>query len=116
MEANIIIMIILMVSVLGKADSVSIATAILLIIRLLHVDNYIFPLLNKNGVFLGLVLLIAAILVPIANGKITATNIRMNLTSITGIMALVLSFLTTHTVPSQPWETHERYRRISSYD
>lgn len=96
MEANIIILIILVISVLGKADSVSIATAILLIIRLLHVDNYIFPVLNKNGVFWGLVLLIAAILVPIANGSITAANIKLNLVSITGITALILSFFTTY--------------------
>jgi len=96
LEANIIILIILVISVLGKADSVSIATAILLIIRLLHVDNYIFPVLNKNGVFWGLVLLIAAILVPIANGSITAANIKLNLVSITGITALILSFFTTY--------------------
>jgi uncharacterized membrane protein (DUF441 family) len=96
LEANVIILIILFISVLGKTESVSVATAILLIIRLLHFDNYIFPLLSKSGMFWGLVLLIAAILVPIASGSITSLNIKNNMVSIVGITALILSFLTTY--------------------
>lgn len=96
METNIIILTILVVSVLGKADSVSIAASILLIIRLLHIENFIFPILDKNGVFWGLVLLIAAILIPVANGSITSINIRSNFTSWVGITALLLSFITTY--------------------
>lgn len=96
METNIILLTVLVVSVLGKADSVSIATSILLIIRLLHIENLIFPILSKNGVFYGLVLLIAAILIPIANGNITSVNIKSNFTSWIGITALLLSFFTTY--------------------
>jgi len=96
LEPNIIILLILVVSVIGKADSVSIAASILLIIRLLHFDQYIFPAVGKNGVFWGIVLLITAILIPIANGSITSINIKSNLTSWVGITALVLSFATTY--------------------
>lgn len=96
MEPNIIILTILVVSVIGKADSVSIAASILLIIRLLHFDQYIFPVVAKNGVFWGIVLLITAILIPIANGSITSINIKSNITSWVGIIALVLSFATTY--------------------
>lgn len=96
METNIIILAILVASVLGKADSVSIAAALLLIIKILHVDNLVFPILSKNGVFWGLVILIAAILIPIANGSITSINIKSNFTSLAGITALILSFFTTY--------------------
>ena len=96
LETNIILLIILAISVVGKADSVSVAIALLLIVRLLHIETFIFPLLEKKGVFLGLVCLTAAILIPIANGNITSVNIKNNFLSVVGIMALILSFLTTY--------------------
>lgn len=96
METNIILLIILGISVVGKADSVSVAIALLLIIRLLHIDNLIFPYLEKKGVFFGLILLTSAILIPIANGSITSVHIRSNFLSIVGVVALIISFFTTY--------------------
>lgn len=96
MESNIILLLILSASVLGKANSVAVATSILLIIKLLNVDKYIFPTVENNGVFWGLVLLIAAILIPIANGKITSINIKNIFTSWIGIIALICSLFTTY--------------------
>ncbi|AGK99374.1 DUF441 domain-containing protein [Clostridium pasteurianum] len=96
MESNIILVIILAISIIGKANSVSVATAILLIIKLLNIEKYIFPALDKSGVFWALVLLIAAILIPIANGSISPFKIKDNLTSVIGIIALLLSFFTTY--------------------
>lgn len=96
MEANIILLILLTISVLGKADSVSIAIAVLLILRLVHIENLFFPIIEKNGIFIGLIFLTSAILIPIASGSITSVNIKNNFLSITGIIALTLSFLTTY--------------------
>ncbi|MFA6942053.1 MAG: DUF441 domain-containing protein [Clostridiaceae bacterium] len=96
METNIILVILLSISIIGKADSVSIAIALLLVIRLLHVENLIFPLLEKKGMFIGLVCLTAAILIPIANGSVNSINIKNNFFSVVGIMALILSFFTTY--------------------
>jgi uncharacterized membrane protein (DUF441 family) len=84
------------VSIIGKASSVSVATCLLLMIKLLHADHYIYPVIEKNGMFLGLVILIAAILIPIANGNITIINIRNVLTSWIGLTAIILSFFTTY--------------------
>lgn len=81
---------------LGRANSVAVATCLLLITRLLNLDKYIFPTVEKNGVFWGLVILIAAILIPVASGKITAVNLKGVFTSWTGIIALVLSLFTTY--------------------
>lgn len=91
-----ILVTILAISVIGKANSVSIATAILLIIKLLNIEKYILPTLDKSGVFWALVLLIATILIPIADGSISYFKIKGNLTSIVGIVALLLSFFTTY--------------------
>ena len=96
MEANIILVVILGLSIIGKAASVSVSVAFLLIIRLLDLDKYVFPILKDKGVFWGLVLLIAAILVPIAKGNIKINDIKANLTSFIGITAFALSFLTTY--------------------
>jgi len=96
LESTVILVVIIAVAVLGKADSVSIAACVLLIIKLLHVDQYFFPIIEKNGIFLGLILLIAAILIPIANGNTTPADIRNIFTSWIGITGVILSFLTTY--------------------
>lgn len=96
MESNIILLVILAASVLGKANSVSVATCILLIIKLLNGDKYLFPAIENNGMFLGLILLIAAILIPIANGKITLVNIKNVFISWSGLAALLISLFTTY--------------------
>lgn len=96
MESTLVLLAILVVAVLGKADSVAIAISVLLILKLLHIDQYIFPFIEKNGVFWGLVLLIAAILIPIANGRVTSNDIKNIFTSWVGIVALLLSLFTTY--------------------
>ena len=96
MESNIILLAVLVAAVLGKANSVAVATCLLLMIKLLNLDKYIFPTVEKNGVFWGLVILIAAILIPVASGRITAVNLKGVFTSWTGILALLLSLFTTY--------------------
>lgn len=90
------LIVILIASVLGKANSVAIATCILLMIKLLNIEGYIFPSIEKNGVNIGLILLIAAILIPIAKGTVTSINVKSVFTSWIGVIALILSFLTTY--------------------
>lgn len=96
MDSNIILIAILAASVLGKANSVAIASCVLLFINLIKLDKYIFPIVENYGVLLGLVILIAAILIPIANGQITLMNIQNIFTSWTGIAALLISLFTTY--------------------
>jgi len=96
LSPTIILLLILAAAIFGKANSVAIATCILLILKLLGLDNYVYPTLEKNGMTWGLILLIAAILIPIANGNISTDNIKSVFTSWIGITALLLSFLTTY--------------------
>lgn len=97
MDTSVIILLaILVAAVLGHADSVAIATCALLIIKLLHVDKYIYPAIEKNGVSWGIALLTAAILIPIARGDVKTADIKNIFTAWIGIAALILSFLTTY--------------------
>lgn len=96
MNSNIILLLILAAAIFGKANSVAIATCVLLMLKLLGLDRYVYPFIEKSGITGGLVFLIAAIMIPIANGSITTDNIKNVFTSWIGITALVLSFLTTY--------------------
>lgn len=96
MNSSIVLVLILAVAVIGKANSVAIATCILLISKLAGLDKLLFPVIEKQGMTVGLVILIAAILIPIANGSTSADNIKNVFTSWLGIVALVLSFTTTY--------------------
>jgi uncharacterized membrane protein (DUF441 family) len=69
---------------------------VLLILKLLGVDKYVYPVIERSGVTVGLIILIAAILIPLAGGRITTLSIRDSFTSWAGILALVLSFATTY--------------------
>ena len=95
-ESTIIILAILFVAVLGKAYTVAAATSLLLILNLLHVDQYVFPILEKSGMRWGLVLILACVLIPIANGNISVANIKNVFTSWIGVFALLLSLFTTY--------------------
>jgi uncharacterized membrane protein (DUF441 family) len=96
LESTIILIIILTASVLGKANSVAVATCFLLILKLLNADKFIFPYLEEKGLFLGLVILIASILIPIAQGEVSYINIKSVFTSWLGIFALLVSLFTTY--------------------
>lgn len=96
MESSMVLGIILIVAMVGHADSVALAACILLIIKILHFDNFIFPFIQDKGVFWGLVILISAILIPIAKGSINYSDLLRSLTSWKGIVALLLSLLTTY--------------------
>ena len=96
LSSTIILLLVLAVAIFGKANSVAIATCILLMLKLLGLDRYVYPTIEKSGVTWGLILLLAAILIPIANGRITSENIKSVFTSWIGITALILSFLTTY--------------------
>lgn len=96
MNTTYILLGILIVAVIGKANSVAVAVGILLLIKLANAENTILPVLQKEGMFWGLVLLIAAILVPIAKAEFDYQHLGGIFTSWLGILALVLSLLTTY--------------------
>lgn len=96
MGTYIVLLLILTASVLGKANSVAVAVCMLLLAKLLSIDKYLYPFVEKQGMFWGLVLLTMAILIPIAKGAIELKQLILVFTSFTGILALLISLATTY--------------------
>jgi uncharacterized membrane protein (DUF441 family) len=90
------LLLILAVAVLGKANSVAIASGSLLLLKLTSADKYVYPYIEKNGTTFGITILLIAIMIPIANGSISTENIKSIFVSWVGIVALILSFITTY--------------------
>lgn len=73
-QTNLILLILLALGVLGNNTSVSIAAAILLLIRLVHLEKLV-PLVETHGLQVGIIVLTLGVLAPIANGKIGFVDI-----------------------------------------
>lgn len=84
---NIPLLIILVLSVLGNNQSVAVASAFLIIVKLLGLD-ICFPLLESKGMNIGITILTIAILTPLATGRITLHNFIDLFKSPIGIIAL----------------------------
>ncbi|MBP2643384.1 MAG: hypothetical protein H6Q67_1271 [Firmicutes bacterium] len=86
---SIPILLILVLATLGNNQSVAVAAAFLLVIKLLGFENW-FPILEAKGLQLGITILTIAILTPLVSGRITLTNIKESLCSPFGLIALIL--------------------------
>lgn len=85
----------LLVGIASRSNLIATAACVLLVCKLSNL-NFIFPILEKRGLELGLLFLLLAILVPMANGKITEKDLIYNITSLPGIMAIIGGALATH--------------------
>jgi uncharacterized membrane protein (DUF441 family) len=90
--ANLILLILLGISVVGNNQSVAIAVAVLLIIRLLHLYQYV-PLLEKYGLQVGIIVLTIGVLAPIASGKIGLSEMTHVFTHPSTILGVVIGIL-----------------------
>lgn len=86
---NLPILVILALSVIAKNQSVSLAAAILLIIKLLGFHSW-FPILENRGMTIGITILTIAILSPVASGSINLRNMQDSLMSPIGLAAVVV--------------------------
>ncbi|MCL6612337.1 MAG: DUF441 domain-containing protein [Peptococcaceae bacterium] len=89
------LVVLLLVGIMARSNLISIAACILLILRFSNL-NFIFPLLERRGLEVGLLFLLLSILVPIAQGMVTGWDLVYNLTSLPGIMAVIGGITATH--------------------
>jgi len=85
---NIPLLIILVLSVIGNNHSVSVAAAVLLLIKLLGFDNA-FPYLESHGLTAGITVLTIAVLTPLATGRISLQDMLEAFKTSTGIIAII---------------------------
>lgn len=90
---NLVIMAILAVAVLGNNKAVALAAALVLIINLIGMDGAIFPFLEAKGIEIGIVILTAAILVPLASGRIDSKEVIATFTNLRTILAIIIGVL-----------------------
>ncbi|KJR96115.1 MAG: membrane protein [Peptococcaceae bacterium BRH_c4a] len=85
----------LLVGIIAQSNLIAIAACVLLILRFSRL-HFIFPLLERRGLEVGLLFLLLSILVPIAQGSVTEKDLIYNITSLPGIMAIVGGAVATH--------------------
>ncbi len=85
----------LLVGILARSNLISIAACILLILKFSNL-NFVFQLLERRGLEIGILFLILSILVPIAQGMVTENDLYYNITSLPGIIAIAGGVIATH--------------------
>ncbi|MCP8857661.1 DUF441 domain-containing protein [Latilactobacillus fuchuensis] len=70
MESWLFLAAILIVALLGKNQSLIIASAVVLALKLLPFSNKLFPIIQAKGINWGVTVISVAILIPIATGQI----------------------------------------------
>lgn len=89
---NIPLLVILALSVIGHNQSVSIAAAALLLVKLLKMDS-ILPYIESYGLTAGITIVTIAVLVPLATGRITISDMAGTLKNLFGITAIAAGVL-----------------------
>lgn len=89
------LVVLLLVGIIARSNLIAIAACVLLILRFSRL-HFIFPLLERRGLEVGLLFLLLSILVPIAQGAVTEKDLIYNITSLPGIMAIVGGAVATH--------------------
>lgn len=85
----------LLIGIVARSNLIATAACVLLILKFTNL-TFLFPLLEKRGLEIGLLFLLLAILVPVATGKVTEKELFSNLASLPGILAILGGALATY--------------------
>jgi len=86
---NITLLLLLALGVVGNNATVSIAVAILLLMRLLSLERF-FPFLEQYGLHVGIIVLTIGILTPLASGKIKPDSLYQLFMNWQSILAVLI--------------------------
>ncbi|OLZ09702.1 DUF441 domain-containing protein [Sulfobacillus thermosulfidooxidans] len=82
------LMILLLLGMWARSNLVAASAAILLVIRFTRM-TFLYPVLERRGVEIGLLFLTMAMLVPFALGKVNIKEVFQSFLTIPGILAVV---------------------------
>lgn len=88
LESWIFLAIILLVAFFGKNQSLVIAAAVVMVMKLLPFSAKIFPVVNAKGINWGVTIISIAILIPIATGQIGFKDLLNAFKSPVGFIAV----------------------------
>ena len=86
---NLPLLVIIVLSVIGNNQSVSIAALTLLLIKLLGFETW-FPYIESHGINIGITILTLAVLVPLAQGHISIMDIFNSFRTPIGLVAIII--------------------------
>ncbi|MCA1015085.1 DUF441 domain-containing protein [Bacillus stratosphericus] len=69
-QANLFLILLLVIALIAKNNSLILAVSVLIAIKLIGLDQKIFPVLQSKGINWGVTVITIAVLVPIATGDI----------------------------------------------
>ncbi|MEI4789157.1 hypothetical protein CEY02_12860 [Bacillus pumilus] len=69
-QANLFLVLLLVIALIAKNNSLILAVSVLIVIKLIGLDQKIFPVLQSKGINWGVTVITIAVLVPIATGDI----------------------------------------------
>ncbi|ENU80049.1 UPF0756 membrane protein [Acinetobacter sp. ANC 3789] len=93
LDLNLIALIVLLAcGILSHNSSVTIASALLIVVRISPLDQY-FPFLQTHALSIGITILTIGVLTPIASGKIPGEMILKSFVSYKSILAIVIGLL-----------------------
>lgn len=93
--ANVGLLVLLCLGIWARSNLVAAAAAILLAIRFTRL-TFLFPMLERRGVEVGLLFLTLAMLVPFAMGKVDLRTVAKSFWSVPGVLALIGGAVATH--------------------
>ncbi|MBD3860300.1 DUF441 domain-containing protein [Bacillus sp. 28A-2] len=69
-QANLFLVLLLVIALIAKNNSLILAVSVLIAIKLIGLDQKVFPVLQSKGINWGVTVITIAVLVPIATGDI----------------------------------------------
>lgn len=92
--ADLFLILIIVVGVLGKANTVSVAASLLLVMRMLNMQRW-FPMIERRSLEFGLLFLMISILTPLASERVSMREIVFNLFTPAGFATIIGGIIAT---------------------
>lgn len=89
---NMPLLVILVLSVIGNNNSVSLAVLMLLLIKLIGLTSW-FPSIENYGLNIGITILTMAVLTPLAQGRISIGEMLVAFKTQAGLIAIIVGVL-----------------------
>ncbi|PWK14331.1 DUF441 domain-containing protein [Tumebacillus permanentifrigoris] len=92
---EIILVVLIIIGIVGRASILATAASLLLMMKLLSLQRF-FPMIERRGLELGLLFLMISVLVPMVNGKIQTKDLLGTFLTIGGICAILGGIIATY--------------------
>lgn len=89
------LILLLLLGLVARSNLIAASVSILLVIRFARL-GYLYPILERRGVEIGLLFLTMAMLVPFALGKVNIRDVLSSFTTLPGILAIIGGAVATH--------------------